>query len=88
MIIRVWTVTNCSARMEKEIVIPRRRVIRLARVCWAVSERLFKQPHSRIRFPNIKKPTRDTEAGATRPAMKVTMIGKAILVRRLTLPGW
>ena len=87
MIISVCKLTNWSAFMEKEIVIPRTSVIRFASVVCAVSERLFKQPHSRIRFPNIRNPTRATDAGATSPATNVTMIGKAILVNRLTFPG-
>ena len=73
--------------MLKEIVIPRSRVIRFARIFWAVSDMVPRTPHSRIRFPNIRNPTRATDAGATSPATNVTMIGKAILVNRLTFPG-
>ena len=66
--------------MLKEMVIPRSRVIRLAREVWAVSERFPRTPHSRSRLPNIRKPTKDTEAGEISPTRKVTIIGKRILV--------
>ena len=78
MISRVSTLTKLSACMLKEIVMPRRSVIRLVRETCAVSDRLVRTPHSLIRLPNIKKPTRDTEEGAMNPTMKVTTIGKAI----------
>ena len=51
----------------------------------AVSERLPNTPHSLNRLPNIRKPTRETEVGATRPATKVTTIGKIILARLETV---
>ena len=40
-----------------------------------------------MRLPNIRKPTRATDLGATRPAITVTTIGKRILVVFETSPG-
>ncbi|MPM31178.1 hypothetical protein SDC9_77732 [bioreactor metagenome] len=40
-----------------------------------------------MRFPNIKNPTREMEAGATRPAINVTTIGNKSLVILETLFG-
>ena len=65
--------------------IPSSRVMRLARSFWAVSERVFSTPHSRIRLPNIKKPTSATDEGATSPATADTRMGKRMRVRRDTL---
>ena len=45
-----------------------------------VSESEFKTPHSRIKLPNIKNPTKATESGATIPATTVIIIGKRIFV--------
>ena len=87
MIRRVFKVTKASACMLKEMVIPRSSVIRLARAFWAVSDSVPKTPHSRSRFPNIKKPTSATEVGAISPTIKVTTMGKAILTLRDTWPG-
>ena len=58
---KVSFVTNCSARMLKEMVIPRSRVIRFARIFWAVSDRVPRTPHSRIRLPNMRNPTSATD---------------------------
>ena len=65
-IMMVCTVTNWSARMEKAMVMPSSSVMRLAKSFCAVSDRRLSTPHSRMRLPNIRKPTRETEAGATR----------------------
>ena len=59
---------------------PRKMVMRLASTFCAVSEREFSTPHSRMRLPNIKKPTKLTDSGATAPAMMVITMGKRILV--------
>ena len=75
---------NCSAFMEKEMVRPNSRVIRLARSFWAVLHRVGSTPHSRIRLPNIRKPTSATDAGATSPAITVTRMGNRIRIRRVT----
>ena len=40
-----------------------------------------------MRLPNIKKPTSDTDAGATSPATIDTTIGNRMRVRRLTCPA-
>ncbi len=66
------------------MVMPSSRVIRLARSFWAVLDRVSSTPHSRIRLPNIRKPTRATEEGATRPAMTETMMGNMMRIRRVT----
>ena len=63
---------------------PKSSVMRFASVFCAVSEREFVTPHSRMRFPNIRKPTRATDFGATMSAMIVTRIGKSILTALLT----
>ena len=81
MIISVSIVTNCSARMLKEIVMPRSSVMILANSFCAVSDRRLSTPHSRRRLPNIKKPTRETDIGATKPAMMVTIMGNRMRVR-------
>ena len=78
IIIIVCALTKASARILKEIVSPKNKVIRLASVLCAASDRLFNTPHSRRRFPNIRKPTKDTEVGATIPTINVTTTGKAI----------
>ena len=64
---------------------PSSRVIRLASSFWAVWEREVSTPHSRIRLPNMRKPTSATEEGATRPAMTETTMGKRMR-RRLDTP--
>ena len=64
---------------------PSSRVIRLASSFCAVWDRLESTPHSRIRLPNIRKPTRATEEGATRPAMTETTMGN-MMRRRLDTP--
>ena len=47
-----------------------------------INEDVYKrQPHSRSRLPNMRKPTRATLAGATSPAMTVTRMGNRILVK-------
>ena len=80
MIISVSTLKKYSACIFVAIVIPRKIVTRLASTFCAVSERLSSTPHSRIRLPNIKKPTSATLRGATNPAMTVMMIGKRMRV--------
>ena len=55
-------------------------VTMLASSFCADSESEFSTPHSRSRLPNIKKPTRATDLGATRPAMSVMRIGKQMRV--------
>ena len=87
IIMMVCTVTNWSARMEKAMVMPSSSVMRLAKSFWAVSDRRLSTPHSRMRLPNIRKPTRETEAGATRPATKVTMMGNRMRVVLVTALG-
>ena len=52
---KVSFVTNWSARMLKEMVIPRSRVIRFARIFWAVSDRVPRTPHSRIEVAEHEK---------------------------------
>ena len=66
------------------MVSPRKIVMRFASTFCAVSEREFRTPHSRIKLPNIKNPTRLTDAGATTPATTVVRIGKRIFVVLLT----
>ena len=87
MIITVCTLMKLSAFMLAEMVMPSSRVIRLASSFCAVWDRFSSTPHSRIRLPNMRKPTRLTEAGATRPATNVTPMGKSSRVIRLTLLG-
>ena len=84
IIMKVSGRTNWSAFMEKEMVMPSSRVMRLARSFWAVLDRVDSTPHSRIRLPNMRKPTSATEAGATSPAITVTTMGKKIRIRRVT----
>ena len=62
------------------MVMPRKMVIRFARGPWAVRDRFSSRPHSRIRLPNIKKPTRAMESGAISPAIRVTIMGNKIFV--------
>jgi hypothetical protein len=64
MILIVSTDTKTSAFMLADMVIPKSKVIRFAKEFCAVSDRDLKTPHSLIRFPNIKNPTKDTDAGA------------------------
>ena len=78
MIRMVLILTKASARILKEIVIPRSRVIRLVSVVWAVSDSVPKTPHSLSRFPNMRKPTREMDAGAMKPTIMVTVMGNAI----------
>ena len=80
MIMIVWKVTKFSACILKEIVIPRSSVIKFARLFCAVSDMVPRTPHSRIRLPNIRKPTRATEVGAIMPTTIVTTIGNAIRI--------
>ena len=60
--------------------LPRAIIGLIASVVCAVSDIVFNTPHSRIRFPNIKKPIRETERGATIPATTVIRTGNKILV--------
>ena len=76
--------TNLSACMEKEMEMPSSRVMRLASSFWAVWDRVFSTPHSRIRLPNMRKPTSATEEGATSPATTDTRMGNRIRIRRDT----
>ena len=80
IITRVLTFTKFSAIILNEIVIPKKSVIRFVRVFCAVSDNELSTPHSFKRFPNIRNPTRETDEGATSPAIIVMMIGKSILV--------
>ena len=73
--------------MLNEMVMPSSSVMSLARTFCAVSERLPRQPHSRRRLPNIKKPTSDTDMGAIKPAITVTRMGKQMRSLRETLRG-
>ena len=82
----VCTFRKFSARICEATVIPRRRVIRFASVPCAVSERLSRTPHSRIRLPNIRKPTSATLLGAIRPATIVMQTGNRIRAVLETLP--
>ena len=86
MMVSHWT--NLPAFMLEEMVRPSRMVMRLARVVCAVWDRLSSLRHSRSRLPNISIPTRDTDAGATSPAMMVTMIGKRMRVLRIPPAGY
>jgi len=70
--------------MLEAMVIPKRIVMRFARAFCAVLDRLSSFRHSLRRFPNISIPTRDTDAGATSPAIIVTIIGNNILVSLVT----
>ena len=88
MISRVSVLTKLSACILKEIVMPRNRVIRLARVFCAVSDMVPRTPHSRIRLPNMRKPTRETLVGAMRPTINVTTIGNAIRTLLETDEAW
>ena len=45
------------------------------------------EPHSRSRLPNIRKPTSETDIGAMKPAMIVTMMGKQMRSERETCLG-
>ena len=87
MMMSVFRFTNWSARMENEIVMPSSSVMRFASVFCAVSERRSRQPHSRRRLPNIRKPTSETDIGAMKPAMMVTRIGKQMRSVRETFLG-
>lgn len=80
----VCTVTNCSACILNEMVMPKSSVIRFARWFCAVSDMVPSTPHSRIRLPNIKKPTSATACGAMSPTIIETTIGKAIRIFLLT----
>ena len=73
--------------MLKEIVSPRSSVIRFASTFWAVSDRVPSTPHSRIRLPNIRNPTRATDWGAASPTRKVVSMGNAIRIPLDTVPG-
>jgi len=84
MMSRVSNRTKASARMLKEMVMPSSSVMRLAREVCAVSERLPSTPHSRSRLPNIRNPTRETDAGEIRPTRKVTIMGNRIRVVLVT----
>ena len=53
----------------------------------AVCEREVSTPHSRRRFPNMRKPTSETDIGATSPAMIVTIIGNRMRVVLVMLFG-
>jgi len=84
-IMAVLSVMKDAACMLAATVMPSIRVIRFASTFCAVSEREPSTPHSRMRLPNIRKPTSATERGAKMPAMTVTMIGKRIFVDCETL---
>jgi len=67
---------------------PRKSVMRFESVFCAVSERESSTPHTRMRLPNIKKPTSATLRGETMPQTAVIMIGNRIFVRLLTVCWW
>ena len=71
---------NLSACIWDAMVSPRKIVTRLARTFCAVSESESSTPHSRMRLPNIRKPTSETLDGATIPVMTVMTIGKRMRV--------
>ena len=87
MMMSVLRLTNWSACIENEIVMPRSSVMRFAKSFCAVWERRSKQPHSRSRLPNIRKPTSETDIGAMKPAMIVTMMGTQMRSERETCLG-
>ena len=59
--------------------------MRFESVFCAVSERESSTPHTRMRLPNIKKPTSATLRGETMPQTAVIMIGNKIFVRFVTV---
>ena len=79
---------NFSACIWVAIVIPKKMVIKFASTFCAVSEREFNTPHSRSRFPNIRKPISETDSGATMPATTVITMGKSIFVSFDTFLSW
>ena len=84
---RVSNLTKSSAFMLNEIVMPSSRVIRLVRGPCAVSDKFCRTPHSLIKLPNIRHPTKDAEEGAISPTIIVTMIGNRMRVLLDTEPG-
>ena len=76
-----------SAVIWPATVRPSTMVMRFARMFCAVSLRVFSTPHSRSRLPNIRKPTSETDIGAMKPAMIVTMMGKQMRSERETCLG-
>ncbi len=71
---------NCAACMLNAMEMPRKIVIRFASTFCAVSDSEFNTPHSRIRLPNIRKPTSATAFGAKMPVMIVMTMGKRMRV--------
>ena len=61
-------------------------MIRFASTFCAVSDSEFNTPHSRIRLPNIRKPTSATAFGAKMPVMIVMTMGKRMRV--VLTPGF
>ena len=84
MIMRVERLMNLSPVMVAEMVKPRRMVTMLASSFWADWERRSVTPLTRSRLPNMRKPSRATEAGAMIPASRVTAMGKTMRSRRGT----
>ena len=87
MIMRVAGLTNCSALILKEMVIPSIRVMILASSFWAARLKLLSTPHSLKRFPNMRKPTNATDCGEIKPTIMLTAMGKAMRSALLTLFG-
>ena len=71
---------NCTACMLNAMEMPRKIVMRFASTFCAVSDSEFNTPHSRIRLPNIRKPTSATAFGAKMPVMIVMTMGKRMRV--------
>ena len=71
---------KASACIFEATVIPSKSVTRFARTFCALSESEFKTPHSRSRFPNIRKPISATLLGETSPTITVIIMGKRIFV--------
>ena len=70
---------NLSACICMATVMPSSSVMRFAMTFCAVSESERSTPHSRMRLPNMRKPTSETDLGATKPAIIVTNTGNMIL---------
>ena len=83
-IIRVCRFKKYSACILDATVSPSSRVMRFASTFCAVSDRLSSTPHSRMRLPNIKKPTSATLRGTNSPATMVIMMGNRIFAVLLT----
>src|SRR5690606_3670830 len=78
IIIRLSILINLSAVIVLAIVIPRRIVTKLDSSFCAERDNLFKTPHTRIKFLNIRNPISTSDEGAIIPAAIVITIGNAI----------